>query len=134
MENIIKVVLMLLTERRSGVQYGATRMTTAALCTGFAFVTLVAGTACALAALWPFLEPHIGNAGAALTVGGILFILSGIFLLVARNMFVPDQDGAPDLAIGEELLGELREGFGDNKALTLMAALVAGLIVGSRKR
>jgi hypothetical protein len=134
MENIIKVALMLLTERRSGEPFGATRMTTAALCTGFAFVTLVAGTACGLTALWIFLEPHIGHAGAALSVGGILLILSGILLLVARSMFTPGEDSAPGLAIGEELLEELRAGFGDNKGFALIAALVAGLVVGGRKR
>jgi hypothetical protein len=134
MENIIKVALMLLADRRPGEASGATRITTGALCSGFAFMTMAAGIACGLAALWMFLEPRIGHVGAALTVASILLVLSGILLLVARSMFTPDEDIPAGPAIGEELMDELRAGFEENKGLALMAALVAGLVFGGRKK
>jgi len=134
MEQIIKVALMLLTDRRSGGESGATRMTTGAVCTGYALLTLTAGLACALTALWLYLVPRIGAAGAALAVAGVLLVTSGILMLVARSMFTPDDSDEEAPAFGEELLEGLREGFEGNKSLALMAAVVAGLIAGSKQR
>jgi len=133
MEQIIKVALILLADRRSGSESGATRMTTGAACTGFALLSLTAGFACALAALWLFLEPRIGAAGAALAAAGVLFVSSGILMLIARNMFSSDE-AADAPALGEELLDDLRDGFENNKGMALMAALVAGLVAGSNQR
>ncbi len=127
---------MLLTDRPSRQGLGS-RITTGALCTGFALITLAAGIACGLAALWLYLIPIVGSAGAALSVAAILLVFSGIMMLVVRSMFtggdVDTDDEQP--ALGVELLEGLRDSFEDNKILVLLAALVAGLVVGgSNKR
>jgi hypothetical protein len=135
MESILKLALMFLADRRGGEPSGATRVTAGAACTGFAIVTLMAGIGCATAALWIYLIPRVGEAGAALSVAAVFLVSSGILLLVARNMFTPDaEDAAPGVAgladMGEELFEELRAGFGNNKSAVVMAALVAGLLAG----
>ncbi len=134
MESIIKVALMLLTDRRSGEGPGATRIGAGALYSGFAVITLGAGLACALAALWLFLAPVIGSAGAALAVAGVLLITSGILMMVARSMFQSDDAGEERPAMGEELMAELLETFSDHKGVALIAALVAGLVAGSASK
>ena len=134
MESIIKVALMLLTDRRSG-ESGATRIGAGALYSGFAVITLGAGLACALAALWLFLSPRIGSAGAALAVAGVLLITSGFLMMIARSMFQSDDDDDEERpALAEELLGTLGESFADNKLLALAAAVVAGLVAGSASK
>ena len=135
MDNLIKVALMLLTDRPSRQGFG-TRITTGALCTGFALITLAAGIACGLAALWLYLIPIVGSAGAALAVAAVLLIVSGVMMLVARNMFAPGEADPDDVrpALGEELLEGLREGFEENKVMVLLAALVAGLVVGGSNK
>jgi hypothetical protein len=133
MDQLFKVALMLLTGRQSSQGLGA-RITAGALWSGLAAVMMMAGVACILTALWIYLIPRIGPAGAALTVGGILLLLSGILVLVARSSFTPDESEADMPALGEELLEELREGFEEHKGLALLAALAAGLLVGKSKR
>jgi hypothetical protein len=132
-EKLIKVAMMVLTDRQSGPGFGA-RMTTGALCTGFAIIMMTAGLGCAMAALWIFLEPRIGSTGAALTVAGVLLFASGITMLVARSSFTPDEADENAPVLGEELLEELQERFQDHKGLALIVALVAGLVVGRSQR
>ena len=135
MENLIKVALMILTDRPSRQGLG-TRITTGALCTGFALITLAAGVACGLAGLWIYLIPVVGPVGAALWIAAILLFVSAMMMLVARAMFtageVDDDDEAP--ALGEELLSGLLEGFSENKTSVLLAALVAGLVAGGMNK
>jgi len=133
MDQLFKVALMLLTGRQSSQGLGA-RITAGALWSGLAAVMMMAGVACILTALWIYLIPRIGPAGAALTVGGILLLFSGILVLVARSSFTPDESEADMPALGEELLEELRESFEEHKGLALLAALAAGLLVGKSKR
>ncbi len=98
--------------------------------------TVVAGLGCGMAALWLYLAPQIGAAGAALSVAAVLMVSAGILLLIARSQFQNNQAADDDLPpLGEELFEELREGFEKNKMVALMAAVVAGLLVGNgRKR
>jgi hypothetical protein len=136
MDNLIKVALMVLADRRPNTS-GASRITAGALCTGFAVIAMAAGIACGLAALWIFLIPRVGSAAAALTVAGVLLVSSGVLMLMARSLFSSDdedEDGLPRPAFGEELLDEFREGFENNKTSALLAALVAGLAAGSASR
>ena len=136
MDKLIKVALMILTDRPSHQGLG-TRITTGALCTGFALITLAAGIACALAGLWIYLIPVVGPVGAALWIAAILLFVSAMMMLVARSMFsagAVDPEAESPATLGEELLDGLREGFGENKTSVLLAALVAGLVAGAMNK
>jgi hypothetical protein len=140
MDELLKLGLMFLTESRGGQRGGASagRVTTAALCMGLAIVAITAGVACGIAALWIYLIPIIGPAGAALSAAAVFLITGGVLMLVARNLFrtppraaIEDADAEP---LAEELLGVLREGIERHKGASLLAALVAGLAAGSANR
>lgn len=134
MDELLKLALMFVTESRGLPRGGgnATRMTAVALCTAFAIVTTTAGIACGVAALWIYLAPLIGAAGAALAAAGVFMVMSGILIFVARNMFRPAEhvavSGAP---VADEISALLRTGFGRHKGASLLAALVAGIASGS---
>jgi len=81
--------------------------------------------------------PRVGAAGAAMAVGGVLLVSAGGLFLIARSMFTPDEDVEDAPALGEELIDDLceniQERIQENKGAALLAAVVAGLLVG-RKR
>ncbi len=136
MDKIVKIALMVLSHRNSGGESGAARITAGALCTGAAIISMTVGIACLLAALWIYLIPIVGSAEAALIVGAVLLVSSGILMLIAHRQFTPaeyDPKAPRESALGEDLMEDLRETFEDNKLLTLMAALVAGLVLGNKK-
>lgn len=135
MDDLLKLGLMFLTEPR-GLQRGAGtagRMTTGALCTGMAIVAIAAGVACGVAALWIYLIPVIGAAGAALSAAGVFLMTGGALMITARNLFRPASDeGIEDREpLADALLGILRDGVERHKGASLLAALVAGLTAGS---
>lgn len=133
MEPLIRIALAFLNNHRTGGNLGE-RIGTGALISMIAGLALIAGMACGMAALWLYLAPQIGSAGAALSVAAVLLVSSGVLLLVARSQFHGDKTSDDVPPLGEELFEELREGFEKNKVLALMAAVVAGLLVGNRKR
>lgn len=134
MNELLKLALMFVTESRGHPRGGgnATRMTAAALCTAFAVVTITAGMACGVAALWIYLAPLIGAAGAALSAAGVFLLLSGILMFVAPSMFRPAENVAVTGEPGtDEIAALLRTSFGRHKGVTLLTALVAGIAAGS---
>lgn len=134
MEPLIRIALAFLNNHRSGGNLGE-RITTGALLSTIAGLAMIAGLGCGAAALWLYLAPQIGSAGAAMSVAAVLLVSAGILLLVARSQFHGEQTESDLPPLGEELFEDLREGFEKNKMLALMAAVVAGLLVGNgRKR
>jgi hypothetical protein len=116
---------------------GETRVTVAPLVLKlFAGVCLGAATAFAVAALFLYLTPLIGAAGAALAVAGALFASGAIAAGVGQYLSRPPRKQTlaprPDLARPGPDLESLvagAEGFvRDNKALALAAAFVAGIL------
>lgn len=138
MDDLLKLGLMFLTETRAGQRgsSNAGRMTTGALYTGMAVVAVTAGIACGVAALWIYLIPVIGPAGAALSAAGVFLITGGALMLIARNLFrpSPDEDMLEREPLADELVGLLRDGVERHKGASLLAALVAGLAAGSNNR
>jgi hypothetical protein len=138
MDELLRLGLMFLTETRAMQRGGSTagRVTTGALCTGMAVVAMTAGIACGVAALWIYLIPVIGAAGAALAAAGVFLITGGALMMIARNLFRPSSDEVVEQAepLADELMGILREGVERNKGASLLAAVVAGLAAGSASR
>ena len=137
MDDLLKLALMFVTESHGHPRGGGnvTRMTAAAFCTAFAVVTITAGMACGVAALWIYLAPLIGAAGAALSAAGVFLVLSGILMFVARNMFRPvDSVAVTGEPVTEEIAALLRTSFGRHKGATLLTALVAGIAAGSARK
>lgn len=97
-----------------------------------------AGGGFAVAALFIYLSPIMGTAGAALAVAGALIVIALTAMAVSDYLTGPsrrlDVSQQPDL----ESLVAGAEGFvRENKGLALAAALVAGLLAsddGSRTR
>jgi hypothetical protein len=86
----------------------------------------VAALACGLAALWICVLPHVGAAGAAAIVAGVL-------LALVRYGLKPRP--TPPVGAGVLLLlAEAARLVRDNKGPTLLAALVAGFVAGKGEK
>ncbi len=135
MDELLKLALMFVTESRSLQRGGgnASRFTAGAVCTGCAVISVISGFACAVTALWIYLVPVIGAAGAALAAAGIFLILSGVLMFVARSMFQSPVEEAVEETepLVDDIVGMLRDGFERHKGASLLAAVVAGLAAGS---
>jgi hypothetical protein len=130
-------VLMLMELRGGGSGRVASRTAAGAVCGLFAVLTLGAGMACLITALWIYIAPSIGPAGAALVCGGIFLIVSGGLTLVARTMFGADSAAAPASVsplLADDMVAQLRRGFEKHKGAALLAALLAGMAAGDAQR
>jgi hypothetical protein len=112
----------------------AGRFALAAVCGAVAAVFVFAAIGCAAAALWLYLLPCVGPVYAPLIVAGALLaialacVLGAVYILRRkRRRPVSGADLAALLAAAEPVLKE-------HKTTILVAALVAGLVVGSSKR
>ncbi|MEJ0048037.1 MAG: hypothetical protein WDN04_19390 [Rhodospirillales bacterium] len=110
-----------------------------------ATAALVAGCAlgvvgCLLTALWIYVLPHVGAVGAPLVVAAVLLVIGlGVLALMhraARPRRAPVAADPGRAALLAELsnLGEISELVRAQKGPALIAALVAGLMAGSRDR
>jgi hypothetical protein len=93
----------------------------------------VAALACGLAALWICVLPHVGAAGAAAIVAGVLLALCLALLALVRYGLKPRP--TPPVGAGVLLLlAEAARLVRDNKGPTLLAALVAGFVAGKGEK
>ncbi len=131
MSELLKLTLALL---GSGVsrQGGKTaeRVAHATIAAGAVALCLVGALACALTALWIYLLPHIGPVGAPLIVSSVLLLIAaGVLMRKPR----PPAPRAPEIA-PEALLREASRLLKAYKVEALIAALLAGLVAGSREK
>lgn len=131
MDKLIRIVLTLLTEMQ--VAQRVSRVSGAAKWLVLAGVCGLGAGAALIAALWLFLIPRIGSDAAALSIGVLLAVLSGLFILIARATLnagsrqpLQQQDDDP--------LAEIRELFGRNKGAALLSAVIAGLAMGNGRK
>jgi hypothetical protein len=97
------------------------------------FACAVAALACGLAALWICVLPHVGAAGAAAIVAGVLLALCLALLALVRYGLKPRP--TPPVGAGVPLLlAEAARLVRDNKGPTLLAALVAGFVAGKGEK
>ncbi len=93
-----------------------------------------AAAICLLAALWVFIEPYVGPAGAPLIVAGILMIAAFAIIAGERSHRVaataPTAPAMPPNLSLDDILRLVRE----HKSATLMGAVVAGALAARNDR
>jgi hypothetical protein len=129
MESMVRLLLLGLSVLRPAERFsaGASRFTTTALFT----------------AAWIALIPLVGAVSAALIAGACFFILAAILWLMARARITEDHDrekhAHDPLEAISELLGsgqgaDLKKLLGEHKLPIILAAIVAGLMLGGSGR
>ena len=101
--------------------------TLAAACCGFS------AFACALVALWLYVVPQVGPAGAPLVVAGVLLVMCLVLLAVVQFGLKPRPPPASGFA-ASELITEATRLLNEHKGTVLLAALLAGLVAGRREK
>ena len=89
-----------------------------------------------LTALWVFLLPYLGPVWTPLALAGMLLLTAGAVVLVLRTR--PARAATPATApvsISQfaPILAEAGQVFNDHKLTVLIAALLAGVVAGSRR-
>jgi hypothetical protein len=131
MDKLLKIALLAFTEMR--VAQRAKGFSAAAVCAAIAFFTALGALACAIAALWIFLAPQVGPAAAALWSAFVLLLITAALGFAAKmSMNGGQQSGRDGTGLGglDDIVGELRRGMSNNKLSVLLAALIAGLLMG----
>lgn len=131
MDKILKLALTLLAEVRLSQRVG--QYSGAIVWLLCAAIAGVGAAGAAVAALWIFLVPRIGADGAALSVAVLLACMSGIFVLFARATLQPVQNRNPVEGLDTDL-AEIKNLFAENKSVALLAAVVAGLVMGNGRK
>jgi hypothetical protein len=102
-----------------------------ALLQAAAALCVMAALGCAMGGLWSYAAPIRGEAGALLAVAGVFAVIAlGALGLVWRAGKKPSRRPASGSG-GNTMLGEALSLFKRHKALGLIAALLAGVVVGS---
>lgn len=134
MGDVIKLALLIAEAagRRNGRQATAhaasiAATTMAAICCGFAAMT------CALVALWLYVLPKVGPTGAPLVVGGVLVVMCLVLVALVRYELRP-RPSPPAGVTSTVLIAEATRLLKENKGPVLLAALVAGLVAGTREK
>lgn len=132
MEKLIKIAIMAFTELRSA-QRMTGKISAAAMLSLFAFFTTLGMIGCGVAALWLYLAPTVGNAGAALWSAILLFGITVSFGLI--SYFVIRGNGHVHGATGraplfDEIGAEVTRAVGQSKGSVLISALLAGMAFG----
>lgn len=91
----------------------------------------VAAIACALVALWLYVLPQVGPTGAPLVVAGVLLGMCLALFALVQYRFRPRPPPAAGVA-PSVLIAEATRLLNENKGTVLLAALLAGLVAGSR--
>lgn len=118
---------------RDGLARGraaARRYSMAGLCGALAVIAAIGAVGLSLAALWTFLLPRVGSAGALLILAAVLAVLC-LALLVAARAIVRATARVADAepAVRDPLLA-VADLFNDHKGSVFLAALAAGMCAG----
>ena len=136
MEKLIKILLMAFSEMRMA-QRMTGKISTAAMLSLFAFFTTLGMLGCGVAALWIYLAPQIGNAGAALWSALLLF---GITIgLGAASYCVIKAKGNGEAAPAaspffDNIGAEITRAVSESKGSVLLSALLAGMAYGNSRK
>jgi hypothetical protein len=132
MGSVLKLVEALLALGRfaSGLGAALRRGSIALACLAIAALLVLAAIGCAVAALWLYLLPLLGNVGAPLAAAGALIVVALVLLLVASRVL---RGRRPDAraASGDAVVADLAQLVKGHKLETLVAALTAGLVAGA---
>lgn len=101
----------------------------------FAALTVAAALICAAAALWIGLHPIAGPIGAPLIVAAVLLVLALVASALAHRALRPRPAPAPTtVGSTESLLAEAAGLVAAHKIPVLLAAVLAGMVAGSRDK
>jgi FlaA1/EpsC-like NDP-sugar epimerase len=130
MGNLVKMVLMMLAEMRLAQR--VSRYSGAAKWVVLAAICGLGAGGALVSALWLFLIPRIGADAAALSMAGVLAVLSALFLLIARATLHPHRDHHVEQ--DDNTLAELKDMFVKHKGAAILSAVIAGLTMGNGKK
>lgn len=135
MSDMFKLVLALgqAAGARSGRRLLARAATSAAL-GAVALICIIAALGCAIAALWIYLAPLLGPAGAPLVVGGALLSIAVLVAIVMRYGIGASRRSRPGNDASSLLLAETQRLLKDHKGSVLTGAILAGLVAGLTRR
>lgn len=136
MGNLVKLAGLLLVgfARTGNVRDCLIRTTAAALCATLAAVLALAALGCAATALWIFALPALGPVGAPLVVAAVL---STLILVLAMAIWLIHRGGRRQASADTDpqlLLAGATRLFSEHRAAALLAAVVAGVVAGTRAR
>jgi hypothetical protein len=141
MDDLMKAAVIAFAEMGAGdrIRVAATRVSAAAWCAALAAAFATASTGCAVAALWLFVLPEVGQVGAALIAAAALLLLCFSLLAIVQGIFrrrttPPRAAAVPRAAVPALLIAEASRLFQENKGAALLAALLAGVNAGSLAR
>lgn len=102
-------------------------------CAVIAAACATASIAAAVVALWAFVLPRVGPAGAALLVAAVLAILSIALTAIAFGILRRPRRASPSGIAPELAIAEARRLFKEHKGAAVLAALVGGLMIGNHR-
>lgn len=139
MEKLIKIAIMAFTELRSA-QRMTGKISAAAMLSLFAFFTTLGMIGCGVAALWLYLAPRVGDAGAALWSALLLFGITvglGIIsycVIRGNGQAAPGIGGTARAPFFDEIGAEITRAVGQSKGSVLLSALLAGMAFGNSRK
>jgi len=134
MNDVIKIAVMALAESRDSVPRGGAvgRMSLTAIYAVGSGVAAVAGLGCIMAAVWVYARPIVGAGGGALIVAACVGALWLVLFLMTHNASTQPPTSSPLADLDTQtFMKEVWRAFEKNKGHTLLAAAIAGLIVGN---
>jgi hypothetical protein len=134
MDAAIKLVSAIFFRLATSPIAAAARLMPAFLMVAFAIALAVAALGCGITALWLVMLPHLGPIGAPLASAGCLLVVSAILALCGRAMFRQQRGGSIGLPMAVAPLAGMSHLLGENGAVLLLAALLAGLEASRRVR
>ena len=98
-----------------------------------AAVCALAAVGCAAGALWIYAAPILGGAGALLTIAGVFAVIALGAVGLAWNAGKTPPRRPSQGSGGEALLGEAANLLRQHTGSALIAALLAGVVVGAKR-
>jgi hypothetical protein len=136
MGSLIKLILpaLLAGGGVNHLQAAITRLVVVGLCATLAAVMMLAALGCLAAALWIYTLPCLGPVGAPLVVAGAFLILTLILVAIACRIRRPGRRKAAAAPAAASLAPELARILRENKGTVLLAAALAGMAAGGRRK
>ena len=88
---------------------------------------------CAIAALWIFTVPKLGEAGAALVSAGFLLLMGVLVILISQWIVRKERQKTVIPQLPFMPFAEANKLYAKNKGAALMVALVAGMLVAEKR-
>lgn len=131
MEKLIRLAVIAWSEMRMVERFGP-KMAAAAACAILAFFALLAALGLGVAAMWISIADTDGPIAASLW-SALLFVFIAAALLIAMKVVLNSRPAHAAPSANDEFVMSLHKKIGDSKTATLVSAVVAGLMAGTRR-